>query len=92
MNEQKKISSNELTKIQWACRRGMLELDVLLGNFFKDQYAALTAEQKNLFVELLEQPDPILFSWLLGQAEPTEKHFVQMTNMIRDHAKSRTQL
>ena len=91
MNQQKKIAINDLAKIQWACRRGMLELDVLLGNFFKDVYSSLNVSDQELFVELLDQPDPMLFSWLLGREIPEDKRFAHITEMIQRHAKSRIQ-
>lgn len=36
----------EARKIKWKCRRGMLELDILLERFYKNQFQILTAEEK----------------------------------------------
>lgn len=53
-------------KIRWKCRRGMLELDIILENFYEQQFQILTDEEKILFSRLLDEPDPLLYNWLLG--------------------------
>ena len=52
--------------IRWQCRRGMLELDVILNRFLDQRYASLSFVQKNIFSELLKQDDPTLFDWLVA--------------------------
>lgn len=79
---------DNLPKLRWACRRGMLELDVLLGNFLNEAYVDLSNEQKLSFVGLLQTTDPELFSWLLGASTPTAQ-FEIIVSMIRRHAKQR---
>ena len=83
----KKIGDN-LTQLKWACRRGMLELDVLLGNFLNEAYPTLSIEDKSAFVELLSCADPALFAWLLGREVPDER-LAKITEKIRQHARSR---
>lgn len=78
-----------ITKLQWACRRGMLELDVLLGNFLQEAYPSLAVEEKKCFIELLSWPDPTLFAWLMGSELPEDVNLSKMTEMIRSHARSR---
>ncbi len=80
---------NNLPKLQWACRRGMLELDVLLGNFLKEAYPSLSLEDKKIFVELLSCADTDLFDWLLGYASPTDERLARITEAIRQHARDR---
>ena len=76
-------------QLHWACRRGMLELDVLLGNFLKEAYSSLTPTDRLLFQELLTQPDPVIFEWLLGQKAPADPGLAKITELIRSHARSR---
>lgn len=33
-------------KIRWKCRRGMLELDIILENFYEQQFQTLTNDEK----------------------------------------------
>lgn len=69
------ISSKSLTdnkvkaRLKWACRRGMLELDVLFMPFVDEGYDQLTEQQKQDFERLLECDDPDLFAWFMGHKE-----------------------
>jgi len=56
-----------LNKIRWQCRRGMLELDMILISFFDNCYESLTIEEQGAFIRLLEYPDPTLYAWLMGR-------------------------
>ena len=78
-----------ITKLQWACRRGMLELDVLLRNFLDEAYLNLDIEKKKAFVHLLSFTDPELFSWLLGRELPNDPMLAAIIEEIRRHARSR---
>ena len=70
--------------ISWRCRRGMLELDLILQPYFERHYATLTPLQQQQFADLLESPDPDLYSWLLGFVEPPQE-FVESVQHIRTH-------
>ena len=78
-----------LSRLKWACRRGMLELDVLLGNFLEEAYPGLSAPEKEYFVDLLNCTDPEIFAWIMGHEKPADPHFLLITEMIRQHANSR---
>ena len=86
---QENIDINNLNKLQWACRRGMLELDVLLGNFLHEVYPALSDPDKNIFVRLLSSPDPELFAWLMGHEMPADPELASIAEKIRYHAQHR---
>lgn len=79
---------NNLPRLQWACRRGMLELDVLLSNFLKEKYSTLTLPEKEAFVKLLNCTDPEIFAWLMGHETP-KSEFTLIVNAIRHHAQNR---
>lgn len=72
----------EARKIKWKCRRGMLELDILLERFYKNQFQILTAEEKKIFNRLLDEPDPLLYNWLLGHEIPSSPQFQSLVNKI----------
>lgn len=78
---------DELTKsrLKWQCRRGMLELDFILGNFFDDYFDILSAQQQTYFAELLGQVDSNLYAWLLGHEQPEEPHLKELVDYIRSH-------
>lgn len=71
----------EYKRLQWECRRGMLELDVLLKPFLEEAYASLDDEDKARFRNLLKCEDPDLFAWFMDHAEPAEEH-ARMIDMI----------
>ncbi len=76
-------------KLQWACRRGMLELDVLLMNFLNEAYPLLTEAEKTTFSELLSQPDPDLMAWIMGREPAPNEAFAKLSQKICQHARSR---
>ena len=77
------------SRLRWACRRGMLELDVLLGNFLNEKYVELSAEDQEIFVKLLAENDQDLFMWLTGKEICPEPSLSAMIEKIRLHAKTR---
>ncbi len=59
----------EIDRIRWQCRRGMLELDLLLKRFLEQELARLDPGQVQVFKELLNEPDPVLLAWVMEQEE-----------------------
>jgi antitoxin CptB len=79
------INSEEIRRLQWRCRRGLLELDVLLEKFLADKYSTLSPADQVVFVRLLECADPDLLSWLMGDVTPEALDFRRMVGLVRDH-------
>lgn len=73
----------KIAKLQWRCRRGMLELDLILTRFFERRVKALSDEQLRVFEALLDYPDPELFAWFMAEEEPTEQGFIELVQLIR---------
>ncbi len=65
-----------LKRLRWGCRRGMLELDLILIPFIDEQYSSLTSELKNDFEALLLSDDPELYRWLMGNGLPPDAYHV----------------
>ena len=76
-----------LTYLRWRCRRGMLELDLILEAFLDKTYSSLSTHQQVLFRQLLEETDPQLFTWLIGSETPDNKEINDLIACIR-HAKT----
>lgn len=53
------------TQLYWRCRRGGLELDLLLKHYLDNHYATASATQQAQFVALLELEDDRLLPALL---------------------------
>jgi len=47
----------EQRRFAWRCRRGLLELDIVLQDFVQHQYDALTLKELQVFDGLLALPD-----------------------------------
>ena len=56
------------TDYRWQCRRGMLELDLLLNNFVDKKVNSLSEQAKQSFELLLSYPDQTLLDLLLGNS------------------------
>ncbi len=67
------ISSQQKARLTWHCRRGMLELDLILQRFLKQQVDALTDTQIASFEQLLASEDPDLYAWLMGYESPVNE-------------------
>jgi len=59
--------------LRWKCRRGMLELDLLLEQFLEHKYPHLSAADKIIFEELLELPDPVLHAYFMKSELPRKQ-------------------
>lgn len=70
-------------RLRWQCRRGMLELDVILQSFFDSKFHSLTDEEQQAFERLLSQPDPILYSWLLGFEKTSDPSLIKIIELIK---------
>jgi antitoxin CptB len=55
-----------LERVRWRCRRGLLELDIVLGRFIA-QYANLEPRQQSVFDSLLDLPDTELWDMISGK-------------------------
>jgi len=70
-------------RVYWACRRGMLELDLFLIPFFEKYYDTLTHDEKLSFSTLLTATDPEIFSWLMGHQVPENASLLDIVKKIR---------
>lgn len=76
-------------QLRWACRRGMLELDVLLGNFLEEAYLQSPESDQKKFIALLDCNDQELFMWLTGKETASNPDLIEIVGKIRHHAKIR---
>ena len=78
-----KTDEDELSRLRWQCRRGMLELDLFLERFMDKAYMQLTDKQKQDFSNLLETPDQMLLDYLMGRVVPYDKDIANVTKQVR---------
>jgi antitoxin CptB len=56
-------------RIRWHCRRGMLELDLVLNAFVECHLDGLDASRLAAFQGLLERTDPELLDLVMGRVQ-----------------------
>jgi succinate dehydrogenase flavin-adding protein (antitoxin of CptAB toxin-antitoxin module) len=61
----------------------MRELDALLLAFVDRAAAGFTAAEMSAFEAVLELPDPMLHSYLLGRSDPGDAHIAALIERIR---------
>lgn len=78
-----------LAKLQWQCRRGTKELDLVLQHYLQTEYLQASQEEKTLFTELLSLEDDLLASYLLGEKQPESSLLVLfISNLKKLHYQS----
>lgn len=63
---------SERNRVLWRCRRGTLELDLILARFVERHYGRLEPEQRRQFGDLLALPDPELWDLVSRDETPGE--------------------
>ena len=64
----------DMDRIRWQCRRGVLEMDLILQRFLAEDFESLNPEELNLFKELLGEVDTVLLAWVMGQEEAPKRY------------------
>ncbi len=80
------MSNKDQQRLAWQCRRGMLELDLMLQGFVDRCYGDLSERQRQTFEELLKTPDQLLLDYLMGRTVPFDKDIADVARRIRDNA------
>ena len=74
------------SKLQWRCRRGTRELDLLLTRFLAQRFDDVRSPFQMAFSELLEQQDPVIADWIWGRVPAPEGDIGEVIAMIRQDA------
>jgi antitoxin CptB len=75
--------SSDFNRVRWQCRRGMLELDLILNRFLETDYENLPANLQAAFRALLELPDPDLWDKVRGSVEPQDADVLEVLALLR---------
>lgn len=70
----------EQRRLAWRCRRGMLELDIVLQRFVNEQFGGLTLAEMQIFDEMLELSDNDF--WELIQSATQVKYEADVQNVL----------
>ena len=70
----------------WRCRRGMKELDVLLGALCRCDYgAARRPSEPACSLDCSSLPDPLLAEYLFGHASAQQPDLARLVERIARH-------
>lgn len=75
------------SRLLWACRRGMLELDVLFIPFVKEAFDDLSNADQFTFQRLLTCEDPELFAWFMGHKTCPDIELAKIVDVILKRVK-----
>jgi len=78
------LTEQEKARLTWHCRRGMLELDLILQNFLLLGLDKLNEKEIKTFDALLSSTDPELIAWLMGHEEPENAELNKIVTIIRN--------
>ena len=71
-------------RIQWRCRRGMLENDLILTRFLDAEGERLDEADQSMLMRLLELPDNELWDLLSGRKDPDDHTLVPLLQRLRN--------
>jgi antitoxin CptB len=83
------VSDQELNRMRWAARRGMLELDLVLEPFVNARYASLNEQDRERFQQLMICEDQDLFGWFLRRAKPADEELAAIVSQILEFLHTR---
>jgi antitoxin CptB len=70
-------------KLKWQCRRGVVELDILLLHYLENGYLQAGGDEQVRFTDLLTWEDNELAAVLLGGKTPEIQGFEALIGKIR---------
>jgi antitoxin CptB len=80
-------TEEQIRRLRWSCRRGMLELDLLLDSFLRRGFASLDERGRETFERLLDYPDTTLLQLLMGQMQSSDREVAHVVEHIRNCAR-----
>ena len=77
------MTTAEMNRLRWGCRRGLLENDLVLERFLKEHGALLEGERLRAFQALLDYGDDELWGLVSGRRECRDPALGEMVRLLR---------
>jgi len=74
---------SEFDRIRWQCRRGLLELDLVLSACVERALPGMTPAELEIFKGLLERSDNDLWDLISGRLEPEPGTEARVVGLMR---------
>jgi len=78
------VLDEEINRMRWAARRGMLELDLVLEPFVQSRFATLDEADRIRFKDLMLSEDQDLFAWFMRREQPQDRELALIVKKILD--------
>ena len=82
------IAQEEINRMRWAARRGMLELDLVLEPFVTARYAQLSKSDRRCFQQLMLCEDQDLFAWFMQRGQPGDEELAAIVRQILEFTRT----
>jgi antitoxin CptB len=80
------VRENRLKRLHMrSARRGIKEMDILLGNFANDELERLPDADLDIYEELLHENDQDMLRWVTG-LDPVPERYADLFGRISSHA------
>jgi len=76
------MDAKQIARVRWRCRRGMLEMDVLILPFFDRCFDGLSEQEQLDFDAMLDCNDPQLFAWVMEQERCEHPRFAYIVDKL----------
>jgi antitoxin CptB len=76
------VARERLGILEWRCRRGMKELDLLLVRYLRERYATASSEERVAFGDFLELPDPDIARYLIAGDAPDDPRYATLCRAL----------
>lgn len=81
-------TEEDIRRLTWQSRRGMLELDVLFVPFMEEAFRSLSQDDQDRFVKLLDCEDQDLFVWFMQRETPSDPDHARIVKLILERVQS----
>jgi len=78
------LDTEEWNRLRWQCRRGLLELDLVLERFLEKHRGQLHGECLTSFQTLLTYTDDELWDLVRARAQCRDARFAEVVQWMRD--------
>jgi len=74
---------SELRRVRWRCRRGLMELEIILDRILRVHYPSLSEAEHAAFNALLTYQDADLWSLVAGEINEPEEIKSRLISLLR---------
>ena len=80
------MDAADLRRLEWSCRRGMLENDLILQEFMRRHGTVLAGGKLDSFKRLLTLSDGDLWDLIGGRSDTKDEALGEVVEMLRECA------